>query len=113
MLNTITQRSGEDVTPSPFRAKLAVVATSEGFEMDDRTDISAAFALRMSADLLTALVVTGVFSETAAQKLIDDAFVAMLASHPAHDADIRQIAATLTTQVAMVAASAKVARDRK
>lgn len=104
--------SGEDSRPSPFAATLALRHSSEGENMDERTDISAAFGLRLSADLLTALVVTEVFSADAAQKLIDDAYVAMRASHPEHEQSLRKIAAALTTQVALVAAGLKAQRDR-
>lgn len=70
--------------------------------MDERTDASAAFALRLSADLLTALVATGALPKAAAIDLVDDALQSLLASHPDHEQHIREIAATLITQVSLV-----------
>ena len=67
--------------------------------MDERTDPSAAFALRLSADLVTALVVSGVMSKALATALIDDSLSAILASHPEHAPVLREIAATLTAQM--------------
>ena len=66
--------------------------------MDERTDPSAAFALRLSADLVTALVVSGVMPKALATALIDDSLKAVLASHPEHVQALREIAATLTAQ---------------
>jgi hypothetical protein len=75
--------------------------------MDERTDVSAAFALRLSADILTALVVKQLFEKNDAHALIDDALSSMLASHPEHEPHLREISSTLTTQVAMVAIDAE------
>jgi hypothetical protein len=71
--------------------------------MDERTAVSAAFALRLSADILTALVATGSISKNAGYALIDDSLAAILASHPEHERSLREIASTLTTQVSLVA----------
>jgi hypothetical protein len=70
--------------------------------MDERTDVSAAFALRLSADLLTAITISGLISKSAASALVDDALKAMLESHPEHEPSLREIAAALTAQVQLV-----------
>lgn len=69
---------------------------------DERTDASAAFALRLSTDLLTALAATGVLPKSQATALIDDVLQSLLASHPDQALRIREIAAALTTQVSLV-----------
>ncbi len=80
--------------------------------MDERTDPSAAFALRLSADLLSALVVTGTLSKKAATVLVDEGLVSVLASHPEHAQSLREIAATLTAQVELVAIDTTRAQSR-
>lgn len=80
--------------------------------MDPRTEPSAAFGLRLSADILTALVVTGVMSSAAASVLVDDALAAILESHPEHEEALREIAGTLTTQIGLVALAAERALKR-
>jgi len=70
--------------------------------MDDITDASGAFALRLCADLLTALVVTGVLPKAYATTLVDESLREFLVSHPYHDAQAHEIAATLTAQIALV-----------
>lgn len=76
--------------------------------MDERTDASAAFALRLAADIVTALVVAGVLSKEAASKLVDDALNAGLASYPEHETMFREIASVIDTQTGL----AKVEFDR-
>lgn len=81
--------------------------------MDERTDASAAFALRLAADTLTALVVTDVISKVQASALIADALDAMLESHPEHEPMLREIAGALTAQIGLVSVtlSRKVDKD--
>ncbi len=69
--------------------------------MDERTDVSAAFALRLAADTLTALVLTGAISKKAASALIRDALDAMLESHPEHEPELREIAGAVTVQIGL------------
>lgn len=69
---------------------------------DERTDASAAFGLRLSADLLTALVVTGKLPKAYATALVDDCLRELLASHPDREQQLREIAATLISQVSLV-----------
>lgn len=71
--------------------------------MDERTGPSAAFALRLSADLLTAIMAAGAISRRTATALVDDSLNAVLQSHPEHEPALREIAATLTAQVELVA----------
>lgn len=71
--------------------------------MDERTEVSAAYALRLAADLLAALVASGVMPKAHATTMIDDGLRSMLASHAVHEPELRQIAATLTAQVQLVA----------
>ncbi len=66
--------------------------------MDERTDPSAAFALRLSADLLTALVLTKTLSKDLATKLVDDCLNELLASHPEYEPSLRDIAAAINAQ---------------
>lgn len=80
--------------------------------MDERTEVSAAFALRLSADLITALVVTGVLSKAKATTLVDDAVSEMAASHPSHAHTVQQIGATLISQVSLASADVE-ARMKK
>jgi hypothetical protein len=80
--------------------------------IDPRTEPSAAFALRLSADILTALVVTGVLSRAAAAILIDEALANILNSYPEHEDRLREIAGTVSTQVGLVALSAERAFKR-
>lgn len=80
--------------------------------MDPRTEPSAAFGLRLSADILTALVITGVLSKAAASALIDDALAAILESHPEHEASLREIAGTIASQVGLISLAAERAQNR-
>jgi hypothetical protein len=107
----MAQAKGPEMT---LRASATILgsATYPGDFMDERTDVSAAFALRLSADILTALVVKQLLEKNDAHALIDDALAAMLSSHPEHEPQLREIAATLTTQVMLVAIDADRKRDR-
>jgi hypothetical protein len=69
--------------------------------MDERTDVSAAYALRLCSDLLSALVLKGVLTKAEAAALVDDGLNEMLASHPEHEPSLREIAAVLTVQAEM------------
>lgn len=71
--------------------------------MDERTGPSAAFAINLSANLLTAMVVQGVISKAAAAALVDDTLNHILPQYPDHEGPFREIAATLTAQVQLVA----------
>jgi hypothetical protein len=77
--------------------------------MDERTEVSAAFALRLAADTLTALVLSGALSKPEASALIRDALNSMLESHPEHEPALREIAGALTAQIGL----ASVDLDRK
>lgn len=70
--------------------------------MDERTDVSAAFALRLATDIITVLVITGVLSKEAAGSLVDGGLKSMLASHPEHAPALREIAGMIVTQVGLV-----------
>jgi len=76
--------------------------------MDERTDPSAAFALRLAADTVTALVISGVLSKEAASMLVESSLEAVLASHPEYEPSLREIAAVVATQTGL----AKVEFDR-
>lgn len=67
--------------------------------MDERTDVSAAYALRLTADILTTLVLRGVLSKADATALVDGSLASMLESHPEHEPNVRKIAGALTAQV--------------
>lgn len=71
--------------------------------MDERTEPSAAFALRLSADLLTALVLEGVLPKPHAAKLVDDCLAELLRTHAALAPAMRDIAAALTAQIQLAA----------
>lgn len=81
--------------------------------MDERTDPSAAFGLRLSADLLTALVLTGTLSKPAASALVDDSLASLLQSHPEHEQALREIAGALMAGIglASIDLERKLARD--
>lgn len=79
---------------------------------DERAGPSAAFALRLTADLLTALVVSGTIQRRHAETLIDDALVSLLQSHAEYERPLREIAATLTAQVQVVSIEADIDRAR-
>ena len=68
---------------------------------DRRTDASAAFALRLAADLLSALVVTKTLSAAAASALVEDSLDAVLQSHPDLSPELEQIAAVIATQAGL------------
>ena len=80
--------------------------------MDPRTEPSAAFALRLSADILTALVVTGVISKASASALVSDSLQAVRESHPEHAGTFEEIAATVSAQVGLVSLAAERAFKR-
>ena len=69
--------------------------------MDEHTEVSAAFALRLAADLLTALVLADTISKERASALIHDVLDTMLESHPAHEPALREIAGALTAQIGL------------
>lgn len=75
---------------------------------DERTDPSAAFALRLSADILTALVVAKTLSPKAVDLLISDCLTVVTDSHAEHAPILEQIAVTLRAQVRLAA----IERDR-
>jgi hypothetical protein len=79
---------------------------------DPRTEPSAAFALRLSADDLTALVVTGALSKAAASAPIDDALANILESYPEHEDSLREIAGTIGAKVGLMALFAEPALKR-
>ena len=68
---------------------------------DRRTDASAAFALRLAADLLSALVVTKTLSAAAASALVEDSLDAVLQSHTDLSPELEQIAAVIATQAGL------------
>lgn len=64
-------------------------------------DPSVAFALRLGADLLTAMVVTRQISRASADKLVNDALSSLIDAHAEHEPALRKIAVTLKAQVAL------------
>ncbi|MES2497104.1 MAG: hypothetical protein V4618_13400 [Pseudomonadota bacterium] len=72
--------------------------------MTARTEAQAAFALRLVADLMTALVITERLDEKLAMLLIDDATKAVVASDPEHEELLRETAAALSAQIALLKA---------
>ncbi len=82
--------------------------------MDERTDPSAAFALRLVADLFTALVLQGMLTKERAAALLADSLASLLESHPEHEQALREIAAAVTVQVglASVDLERRLERDR-
>jgi hypothetical protein len=70
--------------------------------MDDRTDSNAAFAIRLAADTLTALVLKGVFTRDEARALVRDGRDSLLPMYPHEEARVRQIAATISVQLEVV-----------
>ena len=80
--------------------------------MDEKTDVSAAFALRLAADTLTALVLSETLSKKAASALIRDALDAMLESHPDHEPALREIAGALTAQIGLASVDLKRKLDK-
>jgi hypothetical protein len=82
--------------------------------MDERTDPSAAFALRLAADLLSALVVQGTMSRERAAALLADSLSAVLASHPEHEQALREIASAVTVQtgLALIDLERKLSREK-
>jgi hypothetical protein len=83
--------------------------------MDERTDPSTAFALRLVVDLFTALVLQGTLSKPRASALLTDSLNAVLGSHPEHEQALREIAATVTVQtgLASVDLERKLNRQRR
>lgn len=75
--------------------------------MDPRTEPSAAFALRLAADLLTAMVITGALSKAAASALVSDSLAAVAESHPEHVGMLEEIAATVAAQVGLTSLAAE------
>lgn len=71
--------------------------------MDEQTDPAAAFALRLVADLFTALVLQGTLTKERASALLADSLAAVLESHPEHEQVLREIAATVTVQTGLAA----------
>ena len=69
--------------------------------MDERTEPSAAFALRLTADLFTALVLQGTLSKERARALLRDSLNAVLDGYPEHEQALREIAGALTAQVGL------------
>ncbi len=80
--------------------------------MNKTAEVSAAFALRLVVDILTALTVTGTLSKKAASALIYDSLNAMLESHPDQARIVREIAATLTAQTGLASVALKRLLDR-
>jgi hypothetical protein len=72
--------------------------------MDERTDPSAAFALRLAADLFSALVLQGTLTRETGRALLADSLAAVLESHPEHEQALREIAATVTAQTGLASA---------
>jgi len=72
--------------------------------MTARTEAQAAFALRLVADLMTALVITGRLDEKLATLLIGDATKAVVAAEPQHEEILRETAAALGAQIALLKA---------
>ena len=68
---------------------------------DERAAPSAAFALRLAADTLMALVLNGAMTKGLATVIVDQGLEALLESHPEYERSLREIAATLTTQIGM------------
>lgn len=77
--------------------------------MDEHTDVRAAFALRLLADLLTALVLLNTVSKTAVSALLGDSLNQALRDDPAHEAELREIVGAMTAQIGL----AVVERDRQ
>jgi hypothetical protein len=69
--------------------------------MDERTDPSAVFALRLVADLFTALVLQGTLSKPRATAVLADSLNAVLEGYPEHEQALREIAATVTVQTGL------------
>jgi hypothetical protein len=69
--------------------------------MDERTDPSAAFALRLVADLFTALVLQGTLTKEQAAALLADSLSEVLKSHPEHEQALREIAAAVTVSIGL------------
>ncbi len=80
--------------------------------MDEKTEVSAAFALRLAADTLTAVVLSGAISKKAAGALIRDSLDAMLESHPDHEPALREIAGALTAQIGLASVDLKRKLDK-
>jgi hypothetical protein len=80
--------------------------------MDERTDPSAAFALRLVADLFTALILQETLSKERAGALLRDSLDAVLESHPEHEQALREIAATVTAQVGFASVDMKWKRSQ-
>lgn len=76
--------------------------------MDEHTDVRASFALRLLADLLTALVLLGTVSKTAAGALLGDSLNQAVRDDPAHEQELREIVGAMTAQIGL----AVVSRDR-
>lgn len=77
--------------------------------MDERTAPSAAFALRLTADLFTALILQGIITKEAGAALLADSLKAAVDAYPEHEQALREIAATVTVQTGL----ASVELDRK
>lgn len=80
---------------------------------DERTSPSAAFALRLAADTLMALVLSGAMTKGLATVTIDQGLVALLESHPEYERSLREIAATLTTQIGMAVVDLEAQRRKE
>lgn len=72
--------------------------------MDDQTTRAQnAFALRLAADLLTGLVVTGLWPKRLGTLMIEDALENLLQQAPDLAPELQEIAATLTAQMELAA----------
>lgn len=65
----------------------------------DRTAVQATFALRLVADLMTALVISGVLPKKHATALIDDSTNRAVTDDPEFAEALRETAAALTAQI--------------
>jgi hypothetical protein len=79
-----------------------ILAEMELDPMDNRTDSNGAFAIRLAADLLTALVLKGVLTRDEARALVRDGRDSLLPMYPKEEARLREIAATITVQLEVV-----------
>jgi hypothetical protein len=74
---------------------------------------SSAFALRIVTDILMSLVLNGTVGRSQAAAIVDQGLAELLSTQPEHEAQFREIAAAITTQIGMALIDAQAMRRRQ
>jgi hypothetical protein len=80
---------------------------------DERAAPSAAFALRLTTDLLMSLVLNGTMTKGLGATVVDGALSELLRTQPEYEAQFREIAAAMTTQIGMAVVDLEALKRRE